>query len=219
MKPPENINPRFLRLLKSAKSSKKTEEGGEEDLFAPTTTSDAVAPAEGDSLLLLADSDEEILKWIRRKTPEPEFKAALRLFNLINSGMDPEAKIAKRLTLTVLKGTSFPDKRETCMEVVRRVRQGEHNGKILLVPSPYEDPRDPSRSDLWAMKAVADGYPKEKFLGYVPKAQGLNEVFTKSIEAGLFCGCHLINAKHTDFQNEDNQILTVVCGWVTSETP
>lgn len=232
MKTSENINPRFLKLLKTPKNSKKKREKNSDlsDLSALSALSalfstetkppTPIVPPQEESLLLLAESDEGILKWIRRKTPEPEFKPALHLFNIINSITNPDGKLAKRLTLTVLKGTSFPDKRETCMEVVQRIRQGEHNGKILLVPCPYEDIHDPSRSDPWALKAVADGYPEEKFLGYIPKAQGLNHVFSQAIESNMFCGCHIIGAKHTDFKNEDNQILTVVCGWLNpQDTP
>lgn len=212
-KPAPPSDPRFLRLLKSPKKRKEAPE--EDTLFSRAEKPEPCAEeAQGESLLLLAEAQEDILKWIQAKTPQPDFRPAVNLFNLINLGNNPESETAKRLTLTVLKGTSFEDKREICLEVVQNIRLGEHSGEIELVQSPYEDSRDPSRSDPWAMKAVAKGYSEEQFLGYIPKAQGVNQSFCQAKNAGLLCGCYIISAKQTMFKGEENQIITIVAGWV-----
>lgn len=217
-KPEEVSDPRFLRLLKGGKSSKKKNAPKDgEDLFNNSSQEPSTPDVDpnSDSLLLLAELDEEIQNWIHRKTSQPDFAPAIRLFNLFNLEKNPESGLAKQLTLTVLKGTSFPDKRDTCIEFIQQIRQGQHTGELNLVTIPYEDPRDPSRNDPWAMKAIPKGWHEDNFLGYIPKAQGLNETFGKAIEAGIFCGCHMMAAKHTLFQGNDNQILTVACGWKT----
>lgn len=213
-KPAPPSDPRFLRLLKTPKKKEKAA-GKEEELFSQKAASEQASSFQekDDPLLILAESDEDIVKWIKRKTPQPDFRKAVNLFNLINLGINPDAPYAQRLTLTVLKGTSFEDKRETCLEVIQKIRLGEHTGEIELIHSPYEDQLDPSRNDPWAMKAVAKGYPEEKFLGYIPKAQGTNESFCRAIEAGMFCGAYIITAKKTNFQGQENQIITVLTGW------
>lgn len=218
----EVSDPRFLRLLKSSKTSKSKKaaaNAGEVDMFQNEEPNTApVETPEAESLLILAEGSEEILKWIKSKTADSTFGPALSLFNLFNKGTNPDAPLAKQLTLTVLKGTSFADKRDTCMNLIRSIRQGEHDGEIELVHSPYLDDNDPTRNDPWAMKAVPKGYPEEKFLGYIPKAQGINKSFTQAMQAGMGCGAHIIAAKHTDFKNNDNQIITIVTGWKSPKT-
>lgn len=212
-KPTPPSDSRFLRLLKSTKKQKETQE--EDTPFSQTE--EQIKTSEGnpqkESLFLLTATQNNILKWIQSRTPQPDFRPALNLFNLINLRDNPERKTAKRLTLTVLKGTSFEDKRKICIEVIHNIRLGNHSGEIELIQSPYEDVRDPSRNDPWAMKAVAKGYPEEKFLGYIPKAQGVNQSFCQAKTAGMLCGCYVITAKQTLFKNQENEIVTIVTGW------
>jgi hypothetical protein len=220
MKEDPAINPRFLRLLKSGKKkSQESEETPELTSFASQGPAEAshlppVDAPEGESLLLVAEADLEVIAWVRKKVEDPTWSKGVRLFNLINQSLNPGSLMAKRVTLTIVKGTSFPDKRETCLEVVQKIRCGEHNGIMELLPDPYVDPRDPTRNDPWALKVSAQGYGPQRFLGYIPKAHEINKSFCLGMQNQIFCGAHLIGAKESDFKGERNQILTVACGWL-----
>lgn len=141
-------------------------------------------------------------KWLQQDQP-----AAKANFNVFNLTTHPERERASGLAVIVVKGTSFPDKREACVQEAAALAAGESTGEVELRPEP-ENIYDP---DALGVYSIHSG----KHLGYIPKAAGANKHYVGAIAAGRLTGAYLIEAKQSKFKGEPSALLFVATGWKT----
>jgi len=192
------INPKYLRLLKSGKKNSKKEIQEEEKglHFTP----------EGDSFAAIISSNPNLQSWLKEDR-DPDYNLAVTFFNMVNQDQNSSLPEAQRISIVTLRGTTFEDKRLTAIQFANEVETGEHSGRILLIPEP-ENPYDPN-----ALKACPEGYPPEKFIGYIPRENNLNVLTLDALQENRFCGAHLADAPPTKFKGKPNRIMTIAIGW------
>jgi hypothetical protein len=139
-------------------------------------------------------------RWLQQNNP-----ILLAHFNLINKTLHPERPLAKGVANIALKGTTFPDKRELCLQLAERLKHLESNGEVALVPEP-ENPYDP-----YAL-AVIEKETGDR-IGYIPKAKELNKTYQAAMKENRLCGAYILTSKINNFQGSPSAILTLATGW------
>ena len=165
----------------------------------PSPNEDSNVTGEHESLVSIFHKTGDD-NWLEQNHPK-----ARAAFNLLNLALNEEAEMADALAICTVKGTSFPDKREACLEETFAIKAGESTGEMMLVP----DPTNPY--DQFALQVVSKYSGKQ--VGFIPKAAGANETYIAAMEAGRLTGAFLIEAKKTQFQGKGNAVLILATGW------
>lgn len=138
--------------------------------------------------------------WLNQGNP-----ILLAHFNMINKTLYPECPLAKGVASIALKGTTFPDKRQLCLELAERLQSLKTSGEMLLLPEP-NNPHDPQAL------AVIEKETGDK-VGYIPKAKELNKTYQAAMKENRLCGAYIVSSKINNFQGSPSAILTLATGW------
>jgi hypothetical protein len=129
-------------------------------------------------------------------------------FNLINSTLHPDRPAARGVAVLVLKGTSFEDKRQSCLDVASELdlEEKDQTGEIELVPEP-ENPFDP-------YAVLVKDTLKSRAIGYIPKAAEVNKTYAEALADNKFCGGYILETRRSMLKEQRNAMIFVVTGWL-----
>ena len=137
--------------------------------------------------------------WLNQNHP-----MLLANFNLFNLEKYPNKGLAKGVATICLKGTTFDDKRENCIDLAQRLENQTDTGEITLIPEP---------NNIHDPHALAAQDSLGRIVGYIPKAKSLNKIYSDAMDEGKLCGAYIASAKISEFQGKPAAILTLATGW------
>lgn len=200
------MNPRFERFIKTSKRKRDIDDdelplfGESQKKESPPVIQETEEDEEPTSLFRIYRQNGNE-SWLKQDNP-----AARGSFNLFNRTLHPDRPIARGVAVLAAKGTTFPDKRDSCLRAARNLMANEATGEIDLVPEP-ENPHDPHALAIIEKETG-------RMLGYVPKASGVNKTYIDAINLGKFCGGYIIEAKESTFKGDPSALIFIATGWL-----